>query len=206
MKIFVVLLALFFNMHLQAFATFVPKGFNNSEGYKNLKFGMDTNTVHLLVSKAANTTSTQISAELIDTMILTKYSEALKYYDAQYKLVYIFFFEYSELYRIDIATYSGGYLDSLEIENPVSISTIQNIISSINMEYGKRAKHEREYRVYNGKDFVRDTYLWSSDISSISFIVNPSISTLDKEYKHYMYRLTYYSDSLVRRLRSNSSR
>ncbi len=172
-------------------------------GYKNIKFGMDTNTVHSLVTGARNTTAREIYAEIIDTMHLTEHSEALKYYDPQYKLVYIFFFEYSQLYRIDIATYSGGYLHKLDIENPVPLTSVKNIISSIDIEYGKLAKHEREYKKYNGKDFFRDTYFWNSDVSSVSLIVNPTIATLDKEFKHYIYRLTYYNDSLVRKLRSN---
>lgn len=177
-------------------------GFGNFEGYKNIKFGMDTNTVHSLISSAANTTSTEIYAELIDTLILTDNSEALKYYDPQYKLVYIFFFEYSELYRIDIATYSGGYLHKLEIENPVSMAEVENVITYINAVYGRFIKYNREHKHHNGLHFIRDTYFWTSNMSSISLVVNPSISTLDKEYKHYMYRLTYYNDSLVRKLRS----
>lgn len=208
-KIFVILLALSCNVY--SYIDDIPPkgakqmfgGFANFEGYKNIKFGMDTNTVHSLISSAANTTSTEISAELIDTLILTENSEALKYYDAQYKLVYIFFFEQSQLYRIDIASYSGGYLDNLEIENPVSMSTIENIITSINVEYGRFTKHEIQEKGYKGFPFTRNTYWWLSNLGSISLLVNQSISTVDKEYKHYMYRLTYYSDRLVRELRSN---
>lgn len=210
LKIFVIILALSVN----AFGadSFGGKdtrsmigGFANFDGYKNIKFGMDTNTVHSLITKAANTTKHEICAEFLDTLVLTENSEALKYYDVQYKLVYIFFFECSELYRIDIATYSGAYLYKLDIENPVSMSSIENIITSLNVEYGRFGHHSQERKGYNGKDFVRDTYMWKSSISSISLVVNPTISTFDKEYKNYIYRLTYYNDSLAQKLRSSAN-
>ncbi len=207
-KIFLMLLALSFNVY--AFVDIPPKeavsmfgGFGDFDGYKNIKFGMDTNTVHSLITTTANTTEYEIYAELIDTMFLTESSEALKYYDPQYKLVYIFFFELSQLYRIDIATYAGGYLNNLDVENPVSLASIKNIVEAINIGYGRFDKYTREYKDYNGSDFVRDIYLWNSSLSSISLVVSPTIDTFDKDYKYYMYRLTYYNDRLISKLRSN---
>ncbi len=178
----------------------IKSGYFKLDGYKNIKFGMDTNTVHNLVSKAAATSGNEIYAEFIETLKLRETNEALKYYDVQFKLIYIFFFENNQLYRIDIATHSGQSYDNADIENPVSASYIDSLVDSIKVSFGAITKHDREYFDYKNKDFAIDTYLWLSPLTSVSLVVKPTTKSYDKILKYYTYRLTYYNDMLLKQI------
>ena len=194
LKIFIAI----FILSLNLYPIDSMNGFLSLKGYKNIKFGVDTNTVHNLITKSASTIGNEIYAEFIGALKLRENNDALKYYDPQFKIVYIFFFEKNQLYRVDITTHSGDRYDDLSIEYPVAASHIKNIIETVNVEYGAITKHNREYLSYLGKDFDIDTYLWLSPLTSVSLVVKPTMATFDKTLKYYTYRLTYYNDILLK--------
>lgn len=187
-----------FIMSINIYGILPVNGYLSLRGYKNIAFGMDTNTVHNLVTKSVNTTKHKVSAEFIEAFSLREGNDALKYYDQQFKIIYIFFFEKNQLYRVDIASHSGASYEDLSIEHAVTPSYIVNLIDTVNVEYGAVTMYDREYRSYLGKDFDIDTYLWQSPLTSVSLIVKPTIGSFDKIVKYYTYRLTYYNDMLLK--------
>lgn len=191
------LLILFFVLILNAALTHaVPifGGLSDVVGYKNVKFGMNKETVNERLSKSLNTTKHEIHAVFMESIVIREDTECIKYYDEQSKLVYLFFFYKDSLYRIDVATHTGVRYDELDVNNYVALSRIDDLVRTLTAKHGRYSKVDREHYSYKGSDFDITTYWWTSEMSSVSLVVRPVIDMLKKEYKFYTYRLTYYDD------------
>lgn len=171
--------------------------FFDLNGYKNLKFGMgveeadDKITNYNLILYA----DFFESVELNDKTLLNIYKN-----DKDETAYYLYFYD-NYLYRIEICNHIGYSYDNPRFSFPAEKSKIDDIKEKLIGEFGEVSKTDIKYYTFYDKPFEEYILWWSSDLVSISLYIKPDLATLDKTIKKYSYRISFYDEIKMKKIR-----
>ncbi|WP_432632970.1 hypothetical protein [Brachyspira sp.] len=171
--------------------------FFNLNGYKNLKFGMEieeaddkiTNYNLILYADFFE------SIELNDKTLLNIYKN-----DKDETAYYLYFYD-NYLYRIEICNHIGYSYNNPRFSFPAEKSKIDDIKEKLIGEFGEVSKTDIKYYTFYDKPFEEYILWWSSDLVSISLYIKPDLDTLDKTIKKYSYRISFYDEIKMKKMR-----
>lgn len=173
--------------------------FFNLNGYKSLKFGI---SVEEADNKITNYNLT-VYADYFETVELNDNTLLNIYKNDNEEIAYYLYFYDNYLYRIEICNHIGYSYNNPKFYYPVEGAKIDDIKEKLIGEYGEVSKTDIKYYTFYDKPFEEYVLWWSSDLVSISLFIKPDLETLDKTIKKYSYRITFYDEIKMKKIRRN---
>ncbi len=171
----------------------------NLNGYKSLKFGMNEKDAN---NKITNYNLT-VYADYFETVKLNDYTLLNIYKNDNEEIAYYLYFYDDYLYRIEICNHIGYSYNNPKFSYPVEGSKIDDIKEKLIGLYGEVSKTDIKYYTFYDKPFEEYILWWSSDLVSISLLIKPDLETLDKTIKKYSYRISFYDEIKMKKIRAN---
>lgn len=171
--------------------------FFDLNGYKNLKFGMEVEEAESKITNYNLILYADFfeSVELNDKTLLNIYKN-----DKEETAYYLYFYD-NYLYRIEICNHIGYSYDNPRFSFPAEKSKIDDIKEKLIGEFGEVSKTDIKYYTFYDKPFEEYILWWSSDLVSISLYIKPDLDTLDKTIKKYSYRISFYDEIKMKKMR-----
>ena len=171
--------------------------FFNLNGYKNLKFGMGVEEAENKITNYNLILYADFfdSVELNDKTLLNIYKN-----DKDETAYYLYFYD-NYLYRIEICNHIGYSYNNPRFSFPAEKSKIDDIKEKLIGEFGEVSKTDIKYYTFYDKPFEEYILWWSSDLVSISLYIKPDLDTLDKTIKKYSYRISFYDEIKMKKMR-----
>lgn len=171
----------------------------NLNGYKSLKFGISEEEAN---NKITNYNLT-LYADYFETVKLNDNTLLNIYKNDNEEIAYYLYFYDNYLYRIEICNHIGYSYNNPKFSHPVEGSKIDDIKEKLIGEYGEVSKTDIKYFTFYNKPFEEYILWWSSDLVSISLLIKPDLETLDRTIKKYYYRITFYDEIKMKKIRRN---
>lgn len=171
----------------------------NLNGYKSLKFGISEEEAN---NKITNYNLT-LYADYFETVKLNDNTLLNIYKNNNEEIAYYLYFYDNYLYRIEICNHIGYSYNNPKFSHPVEGSKIDDIKEKLIGEYGEVSKTDIKYFTFYNKPFEEYILWWSSDLVSISLLIKPDLETLDRTIKKYYYRITFYDEIKMKKIRRN---
>lgn len=171
--------------------------FFNLNGYKNLKFGMGVEEAENKITNYNLILYADFfdSVELNDKTLLNIYKN-----DKDETAYYLYFYD-NYLYRIEICNHIGYSYNNPRFSFPAEKSKIDDMKEKLIGEFGEVSKTDIKYYTFYDKPFEEYILWWSSDLVSISLYIKPDLDTLDKTVKKYSYRISFYDEIKMKKMR-----
>lgn len=171
--------------------------FFDLNGYKNLKFGMGVEEARGKITNYNLILYADFfeSVELNDKTLLNIYKN-----DKEETAYYLYFYD-NYLYRIEICNHIGYSYNNPRFSFPAEKSKIDDIKEKLIGEFGEVSKTDIKYYTFYDKPFEEYILWWSSDLVSISLYIKPDLYTLDKTIKKYSYRISFYDEIKMKKMR-----
>ncbi len=171
--------------------------FFDLNGYKNLKFGMGVEEAENKITNYNLILYADFfeSVELNDKTLLNIYKN-----DKDETAYYLYFYD-NYLYRIEICNHIGYSYNNPRFSFPAEKSKIDDIKEKLIGEFGEVSKTDIKYYTFYDKPFEEYILWWSSDLVSISLYIKPDLETLDKTIKKYSYRISFYDEIKMKKIR-----
>ena len=171
--------------------------FFDLNGYKNLKFGMGVEEAEDKITNYNLILYADFfeSVELNDKTLLNIYKN-----DKEETAYYLYFYD-NYLYRIEICNHIGYSYNNPRFSFPAEKSKIDDIKEKLIGEFGEVSKTDIKYYTFYDKPFEEYILWWSSDLVSISLYIKPDLDTLDKTIKKYSYRISFYDEIKMKKMR-----
>lgn len=171
--------------------------FFDLNGYKNLKFGMEVEEADDKITNYNLILYADFfeSVELNDKTLLNIYKN-----DKEETAYYLYFYD-NYLYRIEICNHIGYSYNNPRFSFPAEKSKIDDIKEKLIGEFGEVSKTDIKYYTFYDKPFEEYILWWSSDLVSISLYIKPDLDTLDKTIKKYSYRISFYDEIKMKKIR-----
>ena len=171
--------------------------FFDLNGYKNLKFGMEVEEAESKITNYNLILYADFfeSVELNDKTLLNIYKN-----DKDETAYYLYFYD-NYLYRIEICNHIGYSYNNPRFSYPSEKSKIYDIKEKLIGEFGEVSKTDIKYYTFYDKPFEEYILWWSSDLVSISLYIKPDLDTLDKTIKKYSYRISFYDEIKMKKIR-----
>lgn len=171
----------------------------NLNGYKSLKFGISEEDANNIITNYNLT----LYANYFETVKLNDNTLLNIYKNDNEEIAYYLYFYDNYLYRIEICNHIGYSYNNPKFSYPVEGSKIDDIKEKLIGEYGEVSKTDIKYFTFYNKPFEEYILWWSSDLVSISLLIKPDLETLDRTIKKYYYRITFYDEIKMKKIRRN---
>lgn len=171
----------------------------NLNGYKSLKFGISEEDANNIITNYNLT----LYANYFETVKLNDNTLLNIYRNDNEEIAYYLYFYDNYLYRIEICNHIGYSYNNPKFSYPVEGSKIDDIKEKLIGEYGEVSKTDIKYFTFYNKPFEEYILWWSSDLVSISLLIKPDLETLDRTIKKYYYRITFYDEIKMKKIRRN---
>lgn len=171
----------------------------NLNGYKSLKFGISEEEANNIITNYNLT----LYADYFETVKLNDNTLLNIYRNDNEEIAYYLYFYDNYLYRIEICNHIGYSYNNPKFSYPVEGSKIDDIKEKLIGEYGEVSKTDIKYFTFYNKPFEEYILWWSSDLVSISLLIKPDLETLDRTIKKYYYRITFYDEIKMKKIRRN---
>lgn len=171
----------------------------NLNGYKSLKFGISEEDANNIITNYNLT----LYANYFETVKLNDNTLLNIYKNDNEEIAYYLYFYDNYLYRIEICNHIGYSYNNPKFSYPVEGSKIDDIKEKLIGEYGEVSKTDIKYFTFYNKPFEEYILWWSSDLVSISLLIKPALETLDRTIKKYYYRITFYDEIKMKKIRRN---
>lgn len=171
----------------------------NLNGYKSLKFGISEEDANNIITNYNLT----LYADYFETVKLNDNTLLNIYRNDNEEIAYYLYFYDNYLYRIEICNHIGYSYNNPKFSYPVEGSKIDDIKEKLIGEYGEVSKTDIKYFTFYNKPFEEYILWWSSDLVSISLLIKPDLETLDRTIKKYYYRITFYDEIKMKKIRRN---
>ena len=172
--------------------------FFDLNGYKNLKFGMG--------EEEANDKITNYNlimyADFFETIELNENTWLNIYKNDKEETAYYLYFYDNYLYRIEICNHIGYSYNNPRFSYPSEKSKIDDIKEKLIVEFGEVSKTDIKYYTFYDKPFEEYILWWESDLVSVSLYIKPDLDTLDKTIKKYSYRISFYDEIKMKKIRN----
>lgn len=171
--------------------------FFDLNGYKSLKFGMSEEEANDKITNYNLTLYADFfeTVELNDNTLLNIYKN-----DKEETAYYLYFYD-NYLYRIEICNHIGYSYDNPRFSYPAEGSKIDDIKEKLVGEFGEVSKTDIKYYTFYDKPFEEYILWWTSDLVSVSLYIKPDLETLDKTIKKYSYRISFYDEIKMKKIR-----
>ena len=171
--------------------------FFDLNGYKSLKFGMSEEEANDKITNYNLTLYANFfeTVELNDNTLLNIYKN-----DKEETAYYLYFYD-NYLYRIEICNHIGYSYDNPRFSYPAEGSKIDDIKEKLVGEFGEVSKTDIKYYTFYDKPFEEYIFWWTSDLVSVSLYIKPDLETLDKTIKKYSYRISFYDEIKMKKIR-----
>ena len=171
--------------------------FFDLNGYKILKFGMGEEEANDKITNYNLTLYANFfeTVELNDNTLLNIYKN-----DKEETAYYLYFYD-NYLYRIEICNHIGYSYDNPRFSYPAEGSKIDDIKEKLVGEFGEVSKTDIKYYTFYDKPFEEYILWWTSDLVSVSLYIKPDLETLDKTIKKYSYRISFYDEIKMKKIR-----
>lgn len=164
-----------------------------------MKFGISEEEAN---NKITNYNLT-LYADYFETVKLNDNTLLNIYKNDNEEIAYYLYFYDNYLYRIEICNHIGYSYNNPKFSHPVEGSKIDDIKEKLIGEYGEVSKTDIKYFTFYNKPFEEYILWWSSDLVSISLLIKPDLETLDRTIKKYYYRITFYDEIKMKKIRRN---
>ena len=171
--------------------------FFDLNGYKSLKFGMSEEEAN---DKITNYNLT-LYADFFETVELNENTLLNIYKNDKEETAYYLYFYDNYLYRIEICNHIGYSYDNPRFSYPAEGSKIDDIKEKLLGEFGEVSKTDIKYYTFYDKPFEEYILWWTSDLVSVSLYIKPDLETLDKTIKKYSYRISFYDEIKMKKIR-----
>ena len=171
--------------------------FFDLNGYKILKFGMGEEEAN---DKITNYNLT-LYADFFETVELNENTLLNIYKNDKEETAYYLYFYDNYLYRIEICNHIGYSYDNPRFSYPAEGSKIDDIKEKLVGEFGEVSKTDIKYYTFYDKPFEEYILWWTSDLVSVSLYIKPDLETLDKTIKKYSYRISFYDEIKMKKIR-----
>lgn len=171
--------------------------FFDLNGYKSLKFGMSEEEAN---DKITNYNLT-LYADFFETVELNENTLLNIYKNDKEETAYYLYFYDNYLYRIEICNHIGYSYDNPRFSYPAEGSKIDDIKEKLVGEFGEVSKTDIKYYTFYDKPFEEYILWWTSDLVSVSLYIKPDLETLDKTIKKYSYRISFYDEIKMKKIR-----
>ena len=171
--------------------------FFDLNGYKSLKFGMSEEEANDKITNYNLTLYADFfeTVELNDNTLLNIYKN-----DKEETAYYLYFYD-NYLYRIEICNHIGYSYNNPRFSYPAEGSKIDDIKEKLVGEFGEVSKTDIKYYTFYDKPFEEYILWWTSDLVSVSLYIKPDLETLDKTIKKYSYRISFYDEIKMKKIR-----
>ena len=171
--------------------------FFDLNGYKILKFGMGEEEANDKITNYNLTLYANFfeTVELNDNTLLNIYKN-----DKEETAYYLYFYD-NYLYRIEICNHIGYSYNNPRFSYPAEGSKIDDIKEKLVGEFGEVSKTDIKYYTFYDKPFEEYILWWTSDLVSVSLYIKPDLETLDKTIKKYSYRISFYDEIKMKKIR-----
>ena len=171
--------------------------FFDLNGYKSLKFGMSEEEANDKITNYNLTLYANFfeTVELNDNTLLNIYKN-----DKEETAYYLYFYD-NYLYRIEICNHIGYSYNNPRFSYPAEGSKIDDIKEKLVGEFGEVSKTDIKYYTFYDKPFEEYILWWTSDLVSVSLYIKPDLETLDKTIKKYSYRISFYDEIKMKKIR-----
>lgn len=171
--------------------------FFDLNGYKSLKFGMSEEEANDKITNYNLTLYANFfeTVELNDNTLLNIYKN-----DKEETAYYLYFYD-NYLYRIEICNHIGYSYNNPRFSYPAEGSKIDDIKEKLVGEFGEVSKTDIKYYTFYDKPFEEYIFWWTSDLVSVSLYIKPDLETLDKTIKKYSYRISFYDEIKMKKIR-----
>ena len=171
--------------------------FFDLNGYKSLKFGMSEEEAN---DKITNY-NLILYADFFETIELSENTLLNIYKNDKEETAYYLYFYDNYLYRIEICNHIGYSYDNPRFSYPAEGSKIDDIKEKLLGEFGEVSKTDIKYYTFYDKPFEEYILWWTSDLVSVSLYIKPDLETLDKTIKKYYYRISFYDEIKMKKIR-----
>ena len=171
--------------------------FFDLNGYKSLKFGMSEEEAN---DKITNY-NLILYADFFETIELSENTLLNIYKNDKEETAYYLYFYDNYLYRIEICNHIGYSYDNPRFSYPAEGSKIDDIKEKLVGEFGEVSKTDIKYYTFYDKPFEEYILWWTSDLVSVSLYIKPDLETLDKTIKKYSYRISFYDEIKMKKIR-----
>ena len=171
--------------------------FFDLNGYKSLKFGMSEEESN---DKITNY-NLILYADFFETVELNENTLLNIYKNDKEETAYYLYFYDNYLYRIEICNHIGYSYDNPRFSYPAEGSKIDDIKEKLVGEFGEVSKTDIKYYTFYDKPFEEYILWWTSDLVSVSLYIKPDLETLDKTIKKYSYRISFYDEIKMKKIR-----
>lgn len=171
--------------------------FFDLNGYKSLKFGMSEEEAN---DKITNYNLT-LYADFFETVELNENTLLNIYKNDKEETAYYLYFYDNYLYRIEICNHIGYSYNNPRFSYPAEGSKIDDIKEKLVGEFGEVSKTDIKYYTFYDKPFEEYILWWTSDLVSVSLYIKPDLETLDKTIKKYSYRISFYDEIKMKKIR-----
>ena len=171
--------------------------FFDLNGYKILKFGMGEEEAN---DKITNYNLT-LYADFFETVELNENTLLNIYKNDKEETAYYLYFYDNYLYRIEICNHIGYSYNNPRFSYPAEGSKIDDIKEKLVGEFGEVSKTDIKYYTFYDKPFEEYILWWTSDLVSVSLYIKPDLETLDKTIKKYSYRISFYDEIKMKKIR-----
>lgn len=171
--------------------------FFDLNGYKSLKFGMSEEEAN---DKITNY-NLILYADFFETVELNENTLLNIYKNDKEETAYYLYFYDNYLYRIEICNHIGYSYDNPRFSYPAEGSKIDDIKEKLVGEFGEVSKTDIKYYTFYDKPFEEYILWWTSDLVSVSLYIKPDLETLDKTIKKYSYRISFYDEIKMKKIR-----
>ena len=135
------------------------------------------------------------TVELNENTLLNIYKN-----DKEETAYYLYFYD-NYLYRIEICNHIGYSYNNPRFSYPAEGSKIDDIKEKLVGEFGEVSKTDIKYYTFYDKPFEEYILWWTSDLVSVSLYIKPDLETLDKTIKKYSYRISFYDEIKMKKIR-----
>lgn len=171
--------------------------FFDLNGYKSLKFGMSEEEAN---DKITNY-NLILYADFFETIELSENTLLNIYKNDKEETAYYLYFYDNYLYRIEICNHIGYSYNNPRFSYPAEGSKIDDIKEKLVGEFGEVSKTDIKYYTFYDKPFEEYILWWTSDLVSVSLYIKPDLETLDKTIKKYYYRISFYDEIKMKKIR-----
>lgn len=171
--------------------------FFDLNGYKSLKFGMGEEEAN---DKITNYNLT-LYADFFETIELDDNTLINIYKNDKDETAYYLYFHDNYLYRIEICNHIGYSYNNPRFSYPSEKSKIDDIKEKLIGEFGEVSKTDIKYYTFYDKPFEEYVLWWTSNLVSVSLYIKPDLETLDKTIKKYSYRISFYDEIKMKKIR-----
>ena len=171
--------------------------FFDLNGYKSLKFGMSEEEAN---DKITNY-NLILYADFFETVELNENTLLNIYKNDKEETAYYLYFYDNYLYRIEICNHIGYSYNNPRFSYPAEGSKIDDIKEKLVGEFGEVSKTDIKYYTFYDKPFEEYILWWTSDLVSVSLYIKPDLETLDKTIKKYSYRISFYDEIKMKKIR-----